>query len=92
MISSPTYSPLCICLLQEVFPEGHAGLNVEELDDALWACAAYLARTTLNSLGDLFSSADAIKAWLAEVARLVSTVDQPVAWITPLGLPVVLVG
>jgi len=75
--------------LKERFPEGHAGLNSEELADTLSACAGYLARTTLDSLGDLFSSADAIKKWLAEVARLVAMAAQPVAWIPPPGLPVV---
>jgi DNA-directed RNA polymerase len=68
--------------------EGHP-MPVDELENTLFLCASYLARTTLDSLGDLFASADAIKKWLSDVARLVAFAEQPMAWITPLGLPVV---
>jgi DNA-directed RNA polymerase len=64
-------------------------LQVDELETVLFVCASYLARTTLDSLGDLFTSADAIKRWLGEVAGLVALAEQPMSWITPLGLPVV---
>ena len=64
-------------------------MPVDELENTLFLCASYLARTTLDSLGDLFAAADAIKKWLADVARLVALAEQPMAWITPLGLPVV---
>ena len=64
-------------------------LPVDELENTLFLAASYLARTTLDSLGDLFNAADAIKGWLAEVARLVAHAEQPMSWITPLGLPVV---
>jgi DNA-directed RNA polymerase len=64
-------------------------LPIDELNDTLFVCASYLARTTLDSLGDLFTSADAIKRWLGDVARQVALAEQPMSWITPLGLPVV---
>ena len=86
--TSPPRQPVSL-VLQERFEDGYEGLGIEELDEKLRICASYLARTTLESLGDLFSSADAIKRWLAEVARLVALAEQPVSWITPLGLPVV---
>ncbi|RYY32663.1 hypothetical protein EON62_05090, partial [archaeon] len=73
--------------LKEKF-EGHP-MPVDELEQTLFLCASYLARTTLDSLGDLFASADAIKRWLGDVARLVALADQPMSWVTPLGLPVV---
>ncbi|KAA0155542.1 hypothetical protein FNF31_06081 [Cafeteria roenbergensis] len=65
------------------------GLSPDELDDIVYKSAAYLARTTLDSLGQMFEAADAIKTWLTQAARLVSSSNQPMAWITPLGLPVV---
>jgi DNA-directed RNA polymerase len=38
---------------------------------------------------DLFSQAHEIKKWLIECAKLVVNNNQPVAWITPLGIPVI---
>ena len=80
--------------LRERFPPASAGpggavASREDLDFMLRLSSAYLARVTLNSLGTLFSRADAIKTWLAEVARAVAARDQPIAWVTPLGLPCV---
>jgi len=80
--------------LRERFPPAAAGpggvvASREDLDFMLRLASAYLARVTLNSLGTLFSRADAIKTWLAEAARAVAARDQPIAWVTPLGLPCV---
>jgi DNA-directed RNA polymerase len=65
------------------------GLTPDDLDALVFKSSAYLARTTLSSLGKMFEAADAIKSWLTQAARLVATTNQPMAWITPLGLPVV---
>jgi DNA-directed RNA polymerase len=70
-------------------PPASLGGSREDLEFMLRLSAAYLARVTLNSLGTLFSRADAIKTWLADVARAVAGRDQPIAWVTPLGLPCV---
>jgi DNA-directed RNA polymerase len=80
--------------LRERFPPSAAGPggavdSREDLEFMLRLSSAYLARVTLNSLGTLFSRADAIKTWLADVARAVAARDQPIAWVTPLGLPCV---
>lgn len=61
----------------------------DEQQPALSQLALYLAHTTLGSLGDLFHSADAIKVWLGDVASIVAAAEQPMSWVTPLGLPVV---
>ena len=37
----------------------------------------------------MFSSARSIMKWLADCAALVGKQEQPVQWVTPLGLPVV---
>lgn len=49
---------------------------------------SYLARLTLLSLGDLFTSADEIMQWLGDVAASVGSQGHVMSWITPLGLPV----
>ena len=61
----------------------------EDLDFMLHASSNYLARVTLNSLGTLFERADAIKDWLAGAAQAVAARDQPMSWVTPLGIPCV---
>jgi DNA-directed RNA polymerase len=61
----------------------------EQVDALLWEAAGYLARTTLESIGTLFQRADRIKSWLTNSARAVATQEQPMCWITPLGLPTV---
>jgi DNA-directed RNA polymerase len=78
----------------------HQVLNrLRELDTIKWPdadkefimgkAAMYIAKLALDSLGDLFSSAEQIMHWLRQVARLVTTEEQqPVTWVTPLGLPV----
>ena len=66
-----------------------AGMTADERDYMLQACAQYLARATLTSLGDLFSRAQKIQHWLGDVAQAVTSRNQPVTWITPLGMPVV---
>jgi DNA-directed RNA polymerase len=58
-------------------------------EDKLYAASIYLASVTLHSLGEIFQSAKGIMDWLNEVAHIVTSANQPVIWITPLGLPVV---
>jgi DNA-directed RNA polymerase len=64
-----------------------AHLTAAQLEVVHAACAQYLARATLNSLGDLFTAANGIKEWLADSARAMAGAGQPVSWVTPLGLP-----
>mmetsp|Transcript_37458 Transcript_37458/g.96760 ORF Transcript_37458/g.96760 Transcript_37458/m.96760 type:complete len:248 (-) Transcript_37458:657-1400(-) len=58
-------------------------------DTQVYRASMYLARLTLNSLGDIFVGATTIMDWLATVAKEVAAGGHPVAWTTPLGLPVV---
>jgi len=46
-------------------------------------------QVTLEALGTMFSSARLVMAWLAACAREVGAHGAPVAWHTPLGLPIV---
>lgn len=74
--------------LKEVF-EHDRSMPVEEQERLIFQSSMYLARTTLHSLRDMFSGADAIKEWFAETARTVALHNQPMSWITPLGMPVI---
>jgi DNA-directed RNA polymerase len=51
--------------------------------------SGYLAKITLDSLANLFTSAREIMNWLGECAQTVAMQGQPMSWVTPLGLPVV---
>jgi DNA-directed RNA polymerase len=48
----------------------------------------YLADLTLDAIGEMFGSARAIMAWLADCARVVAASNAPVSWSSPLGLPI----
>ncbi|XP_022776678.1 DNA-directed RNA polymerase 1B, mitochondrial-like [Durio zibethinus] len=59
-------------------------------DDAeLFIASCYAARTTLTALGEMFQAARSIMGWLGECAKVIASENQPVRWVTPLGLPVV---
>lgn len=49
----------------------------------------YLAVLTLKAISNLFERAHLIKKWLIKCAKLVAETNNPVGWITPMGLPVV---
>lgn len=56
----------------------------QEIDQA----AKYLAKTTLESLREMFKSAKEIMDWLADASNLVSNQGCTMSWMTPLNLPV----
>ncbi|XVE91693.1 hypothetical protein REPUB_Repub01dG0032600 [Reevesia pubescens] len=58
-------------------------------DTELFGAACYAARTTLTALGEMFQAARSIMDWLGECAKVIASENQPVRWVTPLGLPVV---
>jgi DNA-directed RNA polymerase len=47
----------------------------------------YLAKITIESIGDLFNEADEIKSWLTKCAFIIGKSGKAVKWVTPLGLP-----
>ena len=57
--------------------------------EVVYKASCYLAKETLNSLGELFTGAKSIMAWMNQCAMLIAGSGQPVGWTTPLGLPVV---
>mmetsp|Transcript_8771 Transcript_8771/g.15418 ORF Transcript_8771/g.15418 Transcript_8771/m.15418 type:complete len:1023 (+) Transcript_8771:278-3346(+) len=58
-------------------------------DDELFVVSNYLTKLTLQAIGTTFKSANEIQAWLGDLAKVSTDCEQPVSWITPLGLPVV---
>lgn len=58
-------------------------------EDQVFPASMYLAKITLDSLSDLFSSAREIMTWLSNSADLMAMCQQPMSWLTPMGLPVV---
>jgi DNA-directed RNA polymerase len=47
-----------------------------------------LTKATLESLGELFTGAKTIMTWLNDCAKIISTTNMPVTWVTPMGLAV----
>ena len=64
--------------------ETTAILDTKQLND----CSKFLAMHTLTAIGDTFKSARDIKEWLKTCAGVMCRASEPVAWMTPLGLPV----
>ena len=65
------------------------GLNTDELEEDIFNASNYLASVTMDVMGDLFKGARQTQNWLTECARLIASTGHPVAWVTPLGIPVI---
>ena len=63
--------------LEEKYEEAGRDIYDPEVEQSLWKSSAYLAKLTLSSLDEMFSSATATMNWLAEVAAVVSSEKQP---------------
>lgn len=63
--------------------------NMDLTTPEIEACAKYLAKTTLHSLGQVFKRAREVQDWLRSVGRKIVTQSrEPLSWTTPLGIPV----
>lgn len=60
-----------------------------ENDRMIYQASKYGAKVTMDKLHEMFQSAKYIMNWLADCARAVAADDKPMAWTTPMGLPVV---
>jgi DNA-directed RNA polymerase len=58
-------------------------------DDDIYQASGFLCGLTLNSLGELFAGANAVKEWLTDCAHMVARQGEPITWVSPLGLPIV---
>ena len=59
------------------------------MESRVYAASGYLGDLVLESLSEMFSSANEIKEWLSICAMLIAKEGHPMSWITPLGLPCV---
>ncbi|KAK1629779.1 hypothetical protein QYE76_004094 [Lolium multiflorum] len=58
-------------------------------DSELFGASCYAAKVTLTALGEMFEAARSIMNWLGDCAKVIACENEPVRWMTPLGLPVV---
>ena len=65
------------------------GHDIYEIENEIQEACSYLARVTMDVMGELFTGARQTMNWLASCARLISTQGQPVSWISPTGIPIV---
>ncbi|KAJ1488102.1 hypothetical protein T484DRAFT_2138919 [Baffinella frigidus] len=67
---------------------GESG-SKELSDEEVSAGAGYIARLTLDCVGTIFTGAKTTMGWLSMAAKRCAATDQPIRWVTPMGLPVV---
>ena len=65
-----------------------AGEDIDLMSTEIFSACGYLASVTMDVMGDLFTGARGTMNWLASCARLMSHHGYPVAWISPIGVPV----
>jgi DNA-directed RNA polymerase len=59
-----------------------------ENESVRYRVASYAAKRTLDALNDMFQNAREVMGWLTHCASVVTKINAPVQWTTPLGLPV----
>jgi DNA-directed RNA polymerase, mitochondrial len=62
---------------------------VDEMSTEIFHACGYLAKVTMDVIGDLFTGAKGTMTWLRACATMITQQGYPVAWVTPIGLPVV---
>ena len=65
------------------------GNDIDEMNHEIFQASGYLARLTMDVIGDLFSGARETMNWLTACARMMSQKGYPIAWMSPMGLPAV---
>lgn len=65
------------------------GIDIDEIDHEIHSACSFLASVTMEVMGELFTGARQTMNWLTSCARLIASQGQPVAWISPLGVPIV---
>jgi DNA-directed RNA polymerase len=65
------------------------GHDIDEISSDIFNACGYLARTTMDVMGDLFAGAKDTMNWLTTCAKMISQHGYPVAWISPIGIPAI---
>ncbi|KRX08397.1 hypothetical protein PPERSA_08596 [Pseudocohnilembus persalinus] len=88
-VMTSVYGVTFIGARQQIFKQLKDKSFLNHDDNESYLASHYLASQTLEAIKDLFQSATYIKQWLIRCAQLISTTQNPVSWVTPLGLPVI---
>lgn len=65
------------------------GHDLDEIDNETFHACGYLAKVTMQAVGDLFIGAKETMNWLTACARMITQHGYPVAWISPIGIPAI---
>lgn len=65
------------------------GYDIDEKEPEIHMACGYLASLTMEVMGQQFKGARQTMNWLTECARLIASQGQPVAFVSPIGVPVV---
>lgn len=65
------------------------GLDIDDIENEIHNASGYLAAITMDAIGQLFIGAKETMNWLTTCARLITTQEHPVAWVSPIGVPIV---
>ena len=66
-----------------------AGYDVDEIESEVFFACGFLAKITMQAVGDLFVGAKQTMDWLTTCARMITQHGYPVAWISPIGVPAI---
>jgi DNA-directed RNA polymerase len=65
------------------------GHDLDEMAPEIHNACSYLAKLTMDVMGEQFQGARQTMNWLTKCARLIAATGQPVSFISPVGVPVV---
>ena len=65
------------------------GYDIDEINREVFSACHYLAKVTMDVIGQLFTGAKGTMTWLTTCARMITHHGYPVAWISPIGLPAI---
>ena len=65
------------------------GFDIHEKEPEINTACGYLASLTMEVMGEQFKGARQTMNWLTQCARLIAAQGQPVAFVSPIGVPVV---
>jgi len=65
------------------------GHDIVEIETEIHIACGYLAKLTMEVMGEQFKGARQTMKWLTECARMIAAQGQPVSFISPIGVPVV---
>ncbi len=65
------------------------GCDIDEMNLEVFRACGYLARVTMEVMGQVFTGAKETMNWLTTCARMITQLGYPVAWISPIGLPAI---